>query len=89
LAASLQRQQELVAEGKAPTKSPEPISVTKVAHKASFNNIKEKWKSIADEAPSAPVSTDAAPKRRKLVTVKSMSNLNHRPAAISSPTAKR
>jgi hypothetical protein len=91
LAASLARQQELMAEGKTPHHVPQPMSETKVAHKAAFNSVKEKWKVIAaDPAPSSSTSStpEATPKRR-LISAKSMSNLGHRSSSISSPTSKR
>lgn len=78
LAASLARQAELSAEGKASRATPEHLSETKVAHKAAFNSVKERWAQL--QADPLPETSPTTPKR-KLISARSVSDL--RPARSS------
>lgn len=82
LAASLARQAELNAEGKrAPPVAP---SETKVAHKAAFNSVKERWAQMQAE-PTPSSSTPSPPAgRARLVSARSMSDVRQGRSTIDS-----
>lgn len=83
LAASLARQAEQNAEGKNKTPQLAP-SETKVAHKAAFNSVKERWAQMQAE-PTPSSSTPSPPTgRARLVSARSMSDLRAGRSTIDS-----
>lgn len=78
LAASLARQAEMAAEGK---NKAQPVvqSDTKIAHKAAFHSVKERWAQLQADPEPAP-----SPPQRRLVSARSMSDLRQVRSGVNS-----